>query len=101
MASNPKWRQPLSAWIHYFHTWTTEAELHGTEDALIFFDMRPVAGDFSLFQELSTRTREFLRDARQFKSVLAMVSTAHKPPLGILPQFRTGADGRTRKISST
>ncbi len=93
MASNPKWRQPLSAWIHYFHTWTTEAELHGTEDALIFFDMRPVAGDFSLFQELSTRTREFLRDARQFKSVLAMVSTAHKPPLGFFRNFvleRTG-----------
>jgi len=87
MASNPRWRQPLSAWIHYFNIWITEAELHGTEDALIFFDMRPVAGDFTLFQSLMTQTRERLKDAGLFKSVLACVATTHKPPMGFFRNF--------------
>jgi len=87
MASNPQWRQPLSAWMHYFRTWITEAELHGTEDALIFFDMRPAAGDFSLYQALAASARQWLRDAGLFKSVLACVSTTHKPPLGFFRNF--------------
>jgi len=87
MASNPRWRQPLQSWLNYFHEWMTGAELHGTEDALIFFDMRPVSGDFSLYQSLAARSREWLKDAGMFKSVLACVSTARKPPLGFFRNF--------------
>jgi CBS domain-containing protein len=87
MASNPRWRQPLQAWTNHFKQWIAEAELHGTEDALIFFDMRPVAGDFSLFQALAAANREWLKDAGTFKSVLACVSTTHKPPLGFFRNF--------------
>jgi len=87
MASNPRWRQPAQEWLNYFRAWTTNAELHGTEDALIFFDMRPVAGDFSLFHDVAAKTREWLKDAGMFKSVLAFVSTTHKPPLGFFRNF--------------
>jgi CBS domain-containing protein len=87
MASNPRWRQPLQAWINLFRAWITEAELHGTEDALIFFDMRPVAGDFALFKTLAAGTRALLKDAGMFKSVFACVSTMHKPPLGFFRNF--------------
>jgi len=87
MASNPRWRQPISAWMTYFHEWITQAELHGTEDALIFLDMRPVAGDFSLYQTLAAKSREWLKDAGMFKSVLAFISTTHKPPLGFFRNF--------------
>jgi len=87
MASNPRWRRPLRVWLDYFHAWMTQAELHGTEDALIFFDMRPVAGDFSLYQQLAARNREWLKDAGLFKSVLACVSTTRKPPLGFFRNF--------------
>jgi CBS domain-containing protein len=80
MASNASWRQPLQAWLNYFRAWISGAELHGTEDALIFFDMRPVVGDFSLYQTLASRSREWLKEASLFKSVLACVSTSHKPP---------------------
>jgi CBS domain-containing protein len=93
MASNPRWRQPLAQWINYFREWTSGAALHDTEDALLFFDMRPVAGDFSLFQTLSSSTGEFLKDAGMFKSVLAAISTTHKPPLGFFRNLvleRTG-----------
>lgn len=87
MASNPRWRQPLGSWINLFRAWISEADLHGTEDALIFFDMRPVAGDFSLFETLRAETRERLKDAGMFKSVLACVSTTHKPPVGFFRNF--------------
>jgi len=82
MASNPRWRQPLRVWTNYFQNWIREAELHGTEDALIFFDMRPVAGELSLYKQLSDEVRPQLQDARLFKSILAYSSTTHKPPIG-------------------
>ena len=87
MASNPKWRQPLGVWMNYFRAWISEAERHGTEDALIVFDMRPVAGDFSLFEKLAAEKRKCLVDARAFKSMLALVSTENKPPLGFFRNF--------------
>ncbi len=87
MASNPRWRQPLAAWIHYFRSWIQEAELHGTEDAMIFFDMRAVAGDLSLCHTLLEETRARLKDAGMFKSVLALVATTHRPPIGFFRNF--------------
>jgi CBS domain-containing protein len=89
MASNVRWRQPLQAWLNYFHERIQEADLHGTEDALIMFDMRPVAGDFSLFETLAAQGRGWLKqkEAGTFKSVLACVATQHKPPLGFFRNF--------------
>ncbi len=93
MASNPQWRQPVSVFLSYFHTWISEAERRGTEDALLFLDMRPVAGDFSLFEKIAAEKRTLLSDARAFKSMLGLVSTEHRPPLGFFRNFvleRTG-----------
>ena len=87
MASNPRWRQPLRVWLNYFRSWISEAERHQTEDALILFDMRPVSGDFSLFESLMVEKRRCLADAAQFKSMLAFVSTQNKPPLGFFRNF--------------
>ena len=69
MASNPQWRQPLSAWIHYFRSWISGAERRGTEDALILFDMRPVAGDFSLFEKLAVRSRCRWKPSRWWRGI--------------------------------
>jgi len=48
--------------------------------------MRPVGGDFSLFDRLTAHNRERLKDASFFKSILGFISVNHKPPLGF---FRT------------
>jgi len=87
MASNPRWCQPLSTWVEYFRGWIADASLHDTEDALILFDIRPVAGDFSLFESLAARNREWLKDAGFFKSVLGCISVGNKPPLGFFRGF--------------
>lgn len=87
MASNPRWRQSLSQWATEFQHWITEPVQRGVQNALIFFDMRPVAGDFSLFEELRSQNQELLKTAGFFKSVLAHVSINHKPPLGFFRTF--------------
>lgn len=87
MASNPRWRQSLSQWSAEFRHWITEPVQRGVQNALIFFDMRPVAGDFSLFDRLRERNQELLKTAGFFKSVLAHVSINHKPPLGFFRTF--------------
>jgi CBS domain-containing protein len=82
MASNIRWRQPLSVWKQYFHTWIRDPEQNAACDALICFDMRPVAGDPKIFAELAHHNRELLAQAEFFKSVFAFVSLTHRPPLG-------------------
>jgi CBS domain-containing protein len=93
MASNPRWRQPLQGWKSHFAAWIASAELRSAQDAMFFFDMRPVAGDFSLFDALAAHNRRLLHDATFFKSILAYISTTAKPPLGFFRTFvveRTG-----------
>jgi CBS domain-containing protein len=87
MASNPEWRKSISDWATQFQHWIAEPVQRGVQNALIFFDMRPVAGDFSLFEELRQRNFELLKAAGFFKSVLAHVSINHKPPLGFFRTF--------------
>jgi CBS domain-containing protein len=86
-AANPEWRRPLAAWRDRFHEWITGAQIRSVEDALIFFDMRPVYGDFTLFHALHAHNRDLLQSAVFFKSVLAYVSLEHKPPLGFFRQL--------------
>lgn len=87
MASNPRWRQSVSQWSAEFHHWITEPVQRGVQNALIFFDMRPVSGDFSLFEVVRSQNQELLKTAGFFKSVLAHVSINHKPPLGFFRTF--------------
>jgi len=61
--------------------------MRGVQDALIFFDMRPVAGAAALVEELRAHNQELLKTATFFKSVLAHVSINHKPPLGFFRTF--------------
>ena len=97
MATNPKWRMPLRAWQENFRDWIAEGELHATEDALILFDMRPVAGDSSLFGALAAQNREVLKSGGFFKSILASISIQHKPPLGFFRTFVVERDGEHKQ----
>ena len=87
MATNPRYRLSLSAWQQTFDTWMEVAEYHATEDALIMFDMRPVARDFSLFEQLWLHVADRLKSAAFFKSILGAISISRKPPLGFFRTF--------------
>jgi len=97
MASNPRWRLPVSAWQELFARWIDEAEYHAVENALILLDMRPVAGDFSLYEQLASRNAEHLKTASFFKSILALISIGRKPPLGFFRTFVVERSGEHKE----
>jgi CBS domain-containing protein len=97
MASNPRWRMPLAAWQAMFREWIGEAAYHSVEDALILLDMRPVAGDFSLYEALAAGIAEQLKTASFFKSILACISVGRKPPLGFFRSFVLDRSGEHKE----
>jgi CBS domain-containing protein len=103
MASNSRYRMSLGAWRATFSVWITEAEYHATEDALILFDMRPVAGDSKLYEQLWAHIVELLKTAGFFKSILGSISISRRPPLGFFRTFvveRTGEHKEQLDIKS-
>ena len=97
MASNPRYRLSLSGWQQTFDRWMEEAEYHATEDALIMFDMRPVAGDFSLFEQLWSHVTERLKSAAFFKSIVGSIAISRKPPLGFFRTFVVERSGEHKE----
>jgi CBS domain-containing protein len=87
MASNIKWRQPVSVWKAYFKDWITDPQQNRAQDAMIFFDMRPVAGTATLYEQVAEHNRELLRSAQLFKSIFAWVANVYTPPLGFFKTF--------------
>jgi CBS domain-containing protein len=94
MATNSLWRQPLAIWKEHFTTWLTDPVQRTAEDAFILFDMRPVGGSRSLFDELWKHNRELLNSANLFKSIFAFISINHKPPLGFFRQLVVERSGQ-------
>jgi CBS domain-containing protein len=94
MAANPRWRQPLTAWKNNFGMWITDPVQKTVEDAFILFDMRAVAGNPHLYDELWRHIRGLLSSANLFKSMFAFVSVNHKPPLGFFRQLVVERSGQ-------
>ncbi len=87
MASNTKWRQPLSQWKKYFHNWITVPEQKALMHANIFFDLRAVYGDQLLVEEL----KEFIQDTAKgnelFLALMSKNAMGFQPPLGFFRTF--------------
>lgn len=87
MASNPKWRQPLEKWKQYFRRWITVPEQKALMHANIFFDLRCVAGNAVLVDELKRSVRDDARKNEIFLSLMAKNAMDYQPPLGFFRQF--------------
>lgn len=87
MANNPEWRQPVKVWRRYFSNWITRPESKALMLSSIFFDLRPIYGDFSLFTELQSNVLKQSKNNEFF--ILHMVKNAltHQPPLGFFRNF--------------
>lgn len=94
MASNQKWRRPVQEWKAHFREWITDPQQNRAQDAMIFFDMRPVAGSFMLYEQLAEHNRQLLRSAQLFKSVFAWVANVYRPPLGFFRTFVVERSGQ-------
>lgn len=82
MASNPQWRQPLTAWKRYFHGWIDRPDRRSAMLSSNFFDMRCVHGDESLFERLRADILPRARDNKIFIAYMASDALQNRPPLG-------------------
>ncbi|GER93271.1 hypothetical protein A45J_1007 [hot springs metagenome] len=87
MASNQKWRQPLSVWKQYFTDWIVTPTPEAILASVILFDFRPVHGDVELAEDLREHLLKALKDHDIFMVQMARMTVNVKPPIGFFRTF--------------
>lgn len=93
MATNAKWRQPLREWRQYFANWIDRPDPMALMLSSIFFDLRLVHGDDSLFNDLHREVLSKTPQNRIFIAHMAANALQHRPPLGFFRKFVLIHDG--------
>jgi CBS domain-containing protein len=93
MASNLKWRQPLSVWKQYFDSWVAAPDPKELLHSTIFFDFKAGYGNVQLAEEL--RDHLVGHSGRQdiFLLHLARHSLANRVQLSFIRNFIDEKDG--------
>ncbi|QIZ76860.1 DUF294 nucleotidyltransferase-like domain-containing protein [Ferrimonas lipolytica] len=97
MALNPKWCLSIAQWQRQFTIWIDQPEPKATMHASIFFDMRPIAGNLSLGEQLQQHVLQLCSDKQLFFAQLAGNAMKLTPPLGFFRQLVLEADGEHGK----
>ncbi|MEO0821360.1 MAG: DUF294 nucleotidyltransferase-like domain-containing protein [Pseudomonadota bacterium] len=87
MATNPRWRQPLSVWREYFSGWIRKPDPTAQMLASVMFDLRAIAGETSLFKGLQAETLEMASANSIFVAHMIANSLKHTPPLSLFRGF--------------
>ncbi len=87
MASNPRWRQPVSRWHEYLRSWVDHADHTSATLVANFFDMRTVWGEDSLRDALMRSELPRCADNESFLAHLAGHALGARPPLGFFRRF--------------
>ena len=94
MATNRRWRQPLSVWQAYFRRWidepTPEALLHSS----VFFDLDGVYGESRFVETLQDLIAEKAPSNALFLAAMARNALGRTPPLGFFRGFVMEKDGQ-------
>ncbi len=93
MATNQQWRQPARTWRRYFENWINNPEPKALMHASIFFDMRVLHGDPSLYQPLQEMILQQCMRSTIFLAHMTANALHHRPPLGFFRQFVLVHDG--------
>jgi CBS domain-containing protein len=96
MATNPRWRQTVSGWRREFRGWMNEPDPTPLMEAQIFFDMRPVTGDVSLYASLASDILAVAPRSTRFLAHLAASAAQRTPPIGFFRSFVLERDGEHR-----
>lgn len=96
MATNPRWCQPLRVWRSYFEGWIAKPNPEAQMLASVMFDLRPIGGDESLFENLQTETLKAASRNSIFTAHMISNSLKHQPPLGLLRGLATIRSGDHR-----
>jgi len=87
MASNNQWRQTLNGWMQMFSEWINTPEPKALMLSSIFFDMRPVFGDFLIYDVLQKNILSQTKKNEFFISHMVGNALTRKPPLGFFRNF--------------
>lgn len=82
MATNDRWRQPVHVWNDYFTRWIEQPEKKALMLASIFFDLRPVYGEDSLFESVQNLMLRKTQSNQIFIAYMVANALTHRPPLG-------------------
>jgi len=93
MALNAQWRVSLERWKRHFDGWIDQPEPKSVMHSSIFFDMRCVAGEAGLVEELLAYAVGRARDNRIFRRFMAANVLKHRPPIGFFRRFVQEDDG--------
>ena len=96
MATNPRWCQPLGVWRDYFASWIATPNPEAQMLASVMFDLRPIGGDESLFENLQSDTLKAASKNSIFTAHMISNSLKHQPPLGLLRGLATIRSGTNR-----
>ena len=93
MAGNPNWTCSFSEWKTKFTNWITQPDGQSLLNACIFFDFRPVEGDFSLSERLAEHIFAELGNASYFLNSMAKIALMNPPPLSFFRNFIVEKNG--------
>lgn len=81
MAGNPAWCLSLDEWRQQFQDWVRRPEPNALLNASIFFDLRPLYGEFSLADKLRTLLLSMTTDTPAFLHLMAANALQAQVPL--------------------
>ncbi|WP_035235367.1 DUF294 nucleotidyltransferase-like domain-containing protein [Desulfobacter vibrioformis] len=87
MATNYDWRQPLKVWKKNFNQWIDQPEPEALMLTSVFFDLRCIYGNRSLFQNLREHVLGKTRGNRIFLAHMTRNALSRQPPLGFFRNF--------------
>ena len=93
MATATRWCQPMRVWRGYFNKWINQPDNEAQMLASVMFDLRPIAGDASLFEGVQEETLKRARANSIFRAHMVGNSLKHQPPLGLFRGFATIRSG--------
>ncbi|GGB34275.1 histidine kinase [Roseibium aquae] len=93
MATNPRWCQPIHVWKNYFTGWIHTPDPEAQMLSSVMFDLRPIGGEMSLFQNLQAETLELASKNSIFVAHMIANSLKHTPPLNLLRGLATIRSG--------
>ena len=93
MAQNPQWRSSLKQWQTQFNEWVKTPQPTALLNATIFFDMRSIYGENSLFEQLQNSVLKQTKNNDIFLAALTHNATQQVAPLGFFKNFVVERDG--------
>ena len=87
MATADRWRQPRKVWKRYFEGWVARPDPMAQMLSSVMFDLRPIAGEMSLFDGLQKEVLGLARANSIFRAHMISNSLKHTPPLGLFRGF--------------